>query len=168
MTQLKSDGGLPVDLLCSHHRLDEFDCGNSPLNENLASRAGDAFSAYDPDEGMIVVAHEDQAVRGYLCLSDILIQLEPDGHDERCFYLAYFGVDRRWQGSDVAARLVDRAREVLRMRLNHKDYTAEVASTVFDTVDGRIGRMLERIGFTAVPGNSLLWYRRIRGTRSSP
>ncbi len=165
MSQVTSEG-LAIELLCAHHRLDDFDCGSISLNENLASRVGDYFPAYDPDEGLILVAHDQQAVRGYLWVSELLIQLESDGQSERCFYLAYFGVDRRWQGSEVASQLVDRARDILHLRLSRrKHYAAEVATTLYDG-DSRIAPLLERIGFDRVPGNSLLWFRRNRSSRT--
>ncbi|MEZ5229205.1 MAG: GNAT family N-acetyltransferase [Acidimicrobiales bacterium] len=120
--------------------------------------SGDASPFYDPDEGMVLAGVVDGVVVGYLVLVDVLFQLENEGKEERCFYLAYLGVDQSYRGSSLAGDLVRRAYEVRRQRRKRrKTYAAMIVNTYYneELIDRVTGQRFKRL-----PGNSYLWYKR--------
>lgn len=144
-------------MLCEHLRVDNFDCGNELLNYPLHSRFRDGNFVYDPDEGVIFVAHEDGAIRGYIWIIDVLIGLD-NIEPERCFYLAYLGVDLHWQGSEVASDLIRKAYEIRRFRARrNKVYAATVGNTFYDPTLADRFRVLK---FRQANGSPFLWFRR--------
>jgi len=144
-------------VLCQHHELGDFDCGEPIQNLGIASRVGTFF---DPSDVVILVAHENDVIRGFLSLCDLELRLDEDSDvTERCFFFAAFGVDQRWVGSGVGASLIQRSYTLRRLR-RHRNYAATVATTIHNP---EFEPRLRALRFRPVPGtDSTFWYRRPR------
>lgn len=145
---------LPVEILCSHFEFGDFDCGEPLQNASLRSRTE---RQVDPGETVVFVAHDGPQIRGFLSVCDLLIRLDRDGTEERCFFFAAFGVDRRWAGGELAGALVSSAYQLRRLR-RRKNYAATVATTVDNP---EFEPRLRELRFRPVPNTGeTFWYRR--------
>lgn len=147
---------LQIDFLCPHFELDGFNCGEPLLNEGLASRLTTPF---DPEDITVLVAHEDMKIRGYAALMDLLLVLDDDDIEARCFFIAALAVDERWQGADLGADLMRRCYAIRRHRSTRKHYAATVVTSFFDR---ELEVRYRRLRFRPVAGNEFLWFRRPR------
>lgn len=147
-------GTLPVDFLCSHFTLDQFDCGNLLLNSGIESRLSDLP---DPEEAVLLVAHEGNVIRGYAGVSNLTLTLNhSDTKPSRCFFIFALGVDKRWQGSDLASELVRCCYKLKRRRGRRSRYVATVLTNIYDE---KLESRYRRRRFKQVAENQYLWYR---------
>lgn len=146
---------LPIDFLCTHYVLDQFDCGNRLLDSGIESRLTDLP---DPEEATILVAHEFETIRGYAGVSNLSLVLDDkDTTPSRCFFIFALGVDRRWQGTDLAPGLMRQCYRLKRLRSRRSRFAATVVTSIYDEdLEVRYRRMR----FKRVAGNQFLWYRR--------
>lgn len=145
---------LPIDFLCSHFKLNGFDCGNETLNAGLQNRL---VSMPDPDEVTLLVAHEDRVIRGYAAISNLTLVLDRrDATAARCFFIGALAVDDRWRGTDLAPALLTRCYNLKRQRGRRKRFAATVVTSLFDD---ELEARFRRQRFKPVSENPLLWYK---------
>jgi GNAT superfamily N-acetyltransferase len=101
-----------IEKLSRHHRVDEFDCGQEPLNTFLTRFA---LSSQLANASQTYLGLDDDAVIGYhsLVVAEVRYDDAPERltkgmarHPVPLMLLARFAVDQRWQGQGVGSGLL--------------------------------------------------------------
>ncbi len=141
---------MPIGYLCAHSRLGNFDCGNDWLNTEIASWIAELP---DPVEITVFVAHEDDEIRGFAAVRDLLIV------DYGLFFLvAALAVRNDLKNGQLALSLLHHCNDMRERREGRRPrrYRGTMVTSFYDpTMEERY----QRAGFRSLPQNPTLWYR---------
>jgi GNAT superfamily N-acetyltransferase len=143
-------------LLADHHELDEFNCGETSLDEWLKKRARANQAGGD---SRVFVTCEGSRVEGYYSLSSsCVVNASAPGRFRRnmpdpipAVLLGRLAIDKTWQGKGVGRSLFRDAA----MRVSHAAQAIGIRGIVVHAISDDARKFYIALGFSVVPGESM-------------
>lgn len=150
--RLKETPELTLEVLCAHHRVERFDCGDDIWNVELVGLLGQVNDG--PDTLTFVLRDDELFVRAYMMIQETVLTPHDATIEMRVrnpwFVVPAVGVSKEYQGSDALNRLIDRGLDVADTRRfkEPRRYSGIACITYTNEV---LKRYLRRKGFREDP-----------------
>lgn len=156
---MSRDGAaLRIQRLCSHHLVDEFDCGDDAFNIILAEYQRHVDDTYR-DVTVLALVRQLRVI-GYVAFSDMYLASSEKTEALRMFLVPALAVTLEAQGRGAAAnRLIEAAFNALERRQSAGHVYHSIVC-IPHTSPGLMG-LLRRMGFGPLGSNSFFWSKPI-------
>jgi ribosomal protein S18 acetylase RimI-like enzyme len=155
-------GPVHIEQLCRHHDIRDFDCDGDDDYFRLTLE-GYMLAVDQERDPLVFAAVDGNRVVGYIALTDLVLErrsqiLRSRRAPRRHFLVSAFAISLEYQQElNVAARLVIKAREILRLRVDRRGPGAYASVVCIPHTNQAIHALLDRLGFQPMLENSFFW-----------